>query len=384
MANLAPRQALPDELRGFALLGIILVNAPFIGLSISGFVRPEHTSLLDRVAEFIVVALFQGKFYLLFSFLFGYSAHLILGKGGRTGAFVMRLIGLAVLGCLHALLFFVGDILLSYAFLGFFLIFAQRWSNRRLIVAAGTATGFALLWMVALALIMLDPLYADLAAEPDTFMAYDAAMKTGSFVTTVIARFEVWPDVLFALGTLNWGFALACFFLGMLAGRYRLLAAPDPQARLWRWARRLGLIIGLPLNLLSAWLVSGPGSVGGVGIDASSMIGVFIGFCAAPLLSVAYVGLFVWVRVRFSAVFALFRTAGRMSLTLYIGESVLLALLFCGWGAGLFGTLGAAAVLLAAVAVWALLEVLAKIWLRCAEQGPLEALLRRWCRLGQG
>jgi len=63
----APRETLPDELRGLALLGIILVNAPFLGQSIAGFVRSVETTICDRAAEFIVIALFQGKFYLIFS-----------------------------------------------------------------------------------------------------------------------------------------------------------------------------------------------------------------------------------------------------------------------------------------------------------------------------
>jgi uncharacterized protein len=72
-----------------------------------------------------------------------------------------------------------------------------------------------------------------------------------------------------------------------------------------------------------------------------------------------------------------------MSLTGYIGESVILSLIFCGYGLGYFGELGAATVLMIAIGTWLLLELGAKVWLSFARQGPLETILRAGTRLGQ-
>jgi uncharacterized protein len=69
-----------------------------------------------------------------------------------------------------------------------------------------------------------------------------------------------------------------------------------------------------------------------------------------------------------------------VSLTIYLGESVLLCVIFCGWGFGLFGTLGAAAATGVAIGCWALLAVLASLWLRRFAQGPLEWLVGRWTK----
>jgi uncharacterized protein len=67
-----------------------------------------------------------------------------------------------------------------------------------------------------------------------------------------------------------------------------------------------------------------------------------------------------------------------MSLTGYLGESILLSLIFCGYGLGLFGQFGAASVLLIAIAVWLLLDLFAKSWQHFFQYGPFEQLLRAW------
>jgi uncharacterized protein len=72
------------------------------------------------------------------------------------------------------------------------------------------------------------------------------------------------------------------------------------------------------------------------------------------------------------------RDGGRASLTLYLSESIVLCVLFCGWGFGLFGRLGAGAVTLIAIGVYLLLELAIRLWLRHFRQGPFEWLLAQW------
>ena len=124
MGNSA-RQHFPDEVRGLALMGILWVNVPYLAISAQGFDRAINGSVWDQAIEFLVAAVFQTKFYLLFSFLFGYSAHLILSRSSSWHVFARRLVGLAILGLLHAVFFFAGDILLTYALLGISLFFAN-------------------------------------------------------------------------------------------------------------------------------------------------------------------------------------------------------------------------------------------------------------------
>ncbi|HEV8013187.1 MAG TPA: hypothetical protein VGP34_03825, partial [Pontimonas sp.] len=118
------RDIAPDVLRGFALWGIILVNVSYFSTSVDSGVTAEGVqSAGDAVAAFLVFVLGQGKFYLIFSFLFGYSAHYVLGnqETGRT-RWVTRSLGLIALGLAHASLLFIGDILFLYGILALLLL----------------------------------------------------------------------------------------------------------------------------------------------------------------------------------------------------------------------------------------------------------------------
>ena len=152
-----PRQEFADELRGFALLGIIFVNAPFLGISADGFTADSVLAWYDRAAAFAVIALAQAKFYLLFAFLFGYSMHFIVKEDGATSVrrFRRRLLGLGVLGIAHAAFLFVGDILFLYAVLGVTLIWMRRLSDRVVMRVAVLAGIVWLLLLTALPLAVM-------------------------------------------------------------------------------------------------------------------------------------------------------------------------------------------------------------------------------------
>jgi uncharacterized protein len=376
------RQTFPDQLRGLALLGIVLVNVPFVGASLWGFGAVGGVSA--QAAEVAVTVVAQGKFYLIFAFLFGYSATFML-RGEEAPArrrsrrrWARRLVGLGVLGIAHALLFFVGDILVLYAVLGAVLLVAHRWGDRVLLAVAAAVAALTAAWFAVLVVLA--------AAAPtggggfDT-SAYDAAML-GTFPETVAARWSVYPGVLAGLGlVLNGGLSLVMFLVGFVAGRHRLLADPAARPELWRAARRWGLLVGVPGALAAGLLVAGPTEPAAAAAHQESaryLAGILLGFVTAPALSAGYVGTLAALAARRPRALDAFAPAGRMSLTLYIGESVLLAAVFCGWGLGLFGRLDPRAVLAVGVAAWLVLDVAAHLWLRVFRQGPLEYLLRWW------
>jgi len=118
------RDTYPDVLRGFALLGIAVVNIPL--LAIDPVLNNEGADLnafSNASTAFVVAALFQAKFYLLFSFLFGYSAHYVIKDSKENrGRWVGRSIGLILLGFFHFSLLFFGDILFLYGALGLLLL----------------------------------------------------------------------------------------------------------------------------------------------------------------------------------------------------------------------------------------------------------------------
>ncbi|MCF8530480.1 MAG: hypothetical protein K9G69_04210, partial [Candidatus Nanopelagicales bacterium] len=126
------RESLPDRLRGIALLGIVVVNAAFLGISTTGYTQSSVDGAANLVTAFLVVALAEGKFYLLFSFLFGYSASFILRDNSAPNRrrYLRRLFALFIFGLAHAIFFFIGDILITYSILGVLLFAVSRTSDR--------------------------------------------------------------------------------------------------------------------------------------------------------------------------------------------------------------------------------------------------------------
>jgi uncharacterized protein len=376
-----PRQEFADELRGFALLGIIFVNAPFLGISAEGLTADSVHAWYDRAAAFAVVAFAQAKFYLLFAFLFGYSMHFIVKDEGVTSVrrFRRRLLGLGLLGIAHAALLFVGDILFLYAVLGLTLTWMRRLSDRmvlRVAVFAGIA------W-----LLLLTSLPMAVMAEPGGSLsdeewivagqAFNQAMREGGFIEATAARVSFWPLASSTIFLLNGLGVLGAFALGLVAGRRSLLARPELHRPLWQAGLRWGLSSGLCLGFLSAWLVVGPGAeVGSWGLRETA--GIAIGFAGAPLLSWGYVSVLATIHASGMQTLAIFRPAGRMSLRSYIGESLILSIVFCAYGLGLFGKLNAGAVSALALGTWIVLDLLAKATQSRWASGPLENLLRRF------
>lgn len=369
-----------DEIRGVALLGIAVVNVPFLGLSSAGFTAASVAAPLDRFVAMLVVAFAQAKFYLLFSFLFGYSLSYFVDpdRPESMRALRRRLFGLGAIGVAHAWLFFVGDILFAYAVLGSILPWLARRPDRAVLRVA--AIGLVV-WLALLAAVV-----AGASAEPAArrqalamFEAWDHVFAHGSFMQVAGARMAMWPDVLLLIGVLNGPAVVAMFCIGLVAGRRRLLAHPAAAAALWRRGALLALAVGLPGGLVSAWLSMGPG-VDPARPDARQLAGVAIGFVTAPALSWGYLAALAWLHERVPRLLAPFRPAGRMSLSGYVGESVLLSFVFCGYGLGWFAKVGAAPAVAIAVAAWVVLDVLARGWHGVAQRGPMESALRWWTR----
>jgi uncharacterized protein len=373
--SLQKRQALPDQLRGFALLGIIVVNMPFLAVSNIGVWELQLSNLSDKVVAFLIVALARGKFYLLFAFLFGYSLTLILKSRSTasTNKYLRRLAGLALLGAGHAYLFFIGDILMSYALLGLVLLLFIGRSTRTVLFASAFSY---LIGLALLALLFFETRGAETSAGGfiTNPIALDEAIK-GSFLDSVAARANFLPEALLVQLVINCFPALSMFLLGLAAGRIGLLSDPTKHIRLWRSCVIVGIFVGLPAGITSAWLALVPEDPNGV----YGLAGVVIGFALAPALSAGYVGTIALLSHRRFMSYA--EPAGRMSLTGYLGESILLAAIFCGWGLGLFGILSLSQALLVALGVWIALELFAKQWLHRFTYGPFEWILRSWSNL---
>ncbi len=375
-APLAPteREHAVDVLRGLALLGIVIVNMEFYAQpALSGWF--EVTGGLDGAARWLSIAVFQAKSYLVFSLLFGYGLGIQLARSAASGAplgrrYARRMVGLFVLGSLHAVLLFAGDILMAYAVLGALLWPLRRVAERELLFVAGALAAVTVVTAVLLG--ATTAAGGGLAAGiPDTSAAV-RAIAEGSLGEQIGQRLSDLGYSQIIAFFVQGPMVAAAFLVGLLFARRGLLA--DPAAHRASLARltRLCLPVGVIGSALAATLIVVGGGVAGEGA------GLLLQVLAAPFSSLGYVaGIALLVGAgRLARPFARVAAAGRMSLTVYLGESIVAMLLFTGVGFGLYGEVDPAVGLLIAFATWLGFLVFAAVWWRAFRFGPFEWLLR--------
>ncbi|MEV6317810.1 DUF418 domain-containing protein [Streptomyces sp. NPDC051776] len=371
-----------DALRGFALLGILLVNVQMMAGLYAGLagVDPSATGA-DQAVAWIVTALVAMKFYLLFSFLFGYSFTLQVRAAQRDGAafaprHLRRVLGLSLLGLTHAVLLFVGDILMTYAVLGLLLYAFRNAAPRRALIAAIWLTG-------VLGAVLLGAGLLTAAGGPGTAgdgSTSDVTAQLSGLVTSyrggpgavVQANLRRLPDALSS--DLVFAAALfAAFLAGLAAGRRDVLARAAAHRPLLIRILRHGLVIGLPGGVVMAVCRNGP-------LDSGrwSLIGTAVGVLTSPALTAAYAcGLLLLLRTppgaRLAAALA---PAGRLALTNYLTQSLVMALVFTGYGLGLYGRAGTATAVAGCLALYATQLALSAWLVRSTRYGPAEWLLR--------
>lgn len=374
-----------DALRGFALLGILLTNVQVF----SGYVFRSALSdppalvaaALDPALSLLAHALIDGKFYCLFSFLFGLGIALQMRQAEAKGATAIpmlrrRLGWLLLFGFAHGVLIWGGDILTVYAVFGFALLWFRNLSQRALLIAALFFLALPVLAYLAMhAVQMGDPLAGDPATPPSQGLVgkLARAMATGDYADVVQSN-----AVFYAGGWIRRAVRLALprifgmFLLGVWAARIGLPALRDAQRPLLRRWLLWGLLLGLPLNF--GFAVIGANNAlfptGGKGLLA-----ILLASAGMPLLCVGYVAVFaLYWRLRADSLLV---AAGRTAFSHYLGQSVVCVALFYGIGLGLFGSVSYGVALLLAVAVFVALAWCGRRWLRRHPQGPMEALWRR-------
>lgn len=377
-----------DSLRGLALLGICLANFP--EFSLYTFLHDNVTAAMpaagiDRIVKYLQYILIDGKFYTMFSLLFGMGFSIILSNTMRTSAnglrvFYRRMALLLIIGALHLMLLWSGDILMLYALLGFLLPLFRRVSDRGLLLTSAT------LILLPIALDALKTLYHLEPSAPAIRLQQYFCTKYG--ITTDnfaywLKKADNYPDVLrflvqgafvriqeFIDGNRPFK-VMGLFLLGFYLGRNRLYAQPEEHKTLLRQISLYGAVTGLPASALYALSALNGHPWGLVAHSALYALGVF------PLgLAYMSAACLWYLRHKENALFKILAAPGRMALTNYIGQSLCGMLLFYGTGFGLGARLGLASVTMIALAVYLAETLFSLIWLRFCRFGPLEWLWR--------
>ena len=371
-----------DVLRGLSVLGILLINI----LSFAGYHQIRGTGTVDRAVVLFVKFIAQAKFYTLFSFLFGWGAAVQMARAAQRGRrfaplYVRRLLSLLLIGLLHAIFIWSGDILVTYAILGFLLLLFRTRSDKTLLVAA--------------TICLLIPVAISTPGPAETFReAYAQAteslrqeMMVGHY-SNVYGEGNYLEATLHRVRELRYGYSgaiywaphvLGMFLLGLYAGRRRIFHNIPRHPPFFRKVMWWGLILGLPLNLVFVLVLGWPTLVPPAYYDLATRGARTIGgsaLCLSYISAVVLLFHYRQPRSRWRRMLHSLAPVGRTALSNYLLQSVVCTLVFYGYGLGLYRKLGAAITPILAIIVYRAQVALSNWWLQRFQFGPVEWLWR--------
>lgn len=382
------RFAILDILRGFALVGIAVANFPEFALFT--FLKPDAvaampTAWADRWVRFLQYVFVDGKFYTIFSLLFGIGFSIIISNAMRRGAsgfriFYRRMAILLGFGFVHLMFIWSGDILMLYALMGMLLPLFRNCSDRTLLSWAAVllfvpviidfACEFAGVSLSA-GVVRLQQHYCAKYGITDDNFAYwlrDADSYGGVFqflVQGALVRVQEFVD-----GN-RYFKVMGLFLIGFCIGRRRMYAHTVMRRRMLRRVALAGCFAGLPLSVVYAWSAVNGHPWGNAAHSLLYFVSVYIvGFAYVAAICLVY------NRHPRARVFSLFSAPGRMALTNYIGQSVWGMAIYYGIGLGLGASMGLSLVVPVAVGVWLVEALFSLLWLRLFNFGPLEWIWR--------
>ncbi|PAE07109.1 hypothetical protein CHI12_12660 [Terribacillus saccharophilus] len=365
-----------DAARGAAILGIFMVNAPSFGSPyyMPGIDSPEWDSPLDTFLLGGIDIFFQASFYTLFSILFGFGMQLIFDSRKRDGIkpgwfLSRRMLVLLGLGAIHAFLIWHGDILFTYAIIGLLLIpflYTPRWVLLTMIpvlLVPGLLFNLLSVWLASLADLDIGQLMFNMSDIQSKIAAYG----NGTYIDILQQNQMDWSTNSGVLGIISGIFTLLpLMMLGTYLARVKLFHDPVANRRKLIWFTAITgflflvfkagpYLIGAPL-----WLTIIQDSIGG---PASAL------FYLSVITLVANRPVFIWIARQLSYV-------GRMSLSNYLFQSVLMFVLFYGIGFGLYAEFSLLGFVCFVIGVFVIQVVLSRVWFRYFTFGPIEWLWR--------
>ena len=388
------RAAILDVLRGLALMGVLLDN--IFGFTGYGYSSEEQMKAFPTYYPDITLGLLElvfinGKFYSLFSLLFGIGFSVILIRNEQKSlnplpVFYRRLFLLACFGAAHLFLLWEGDILFLYAMIGCLLPLFRKCSDKTLIT-----------WAVILIAspILIDLVKVLLHVKTGAFLeelAFKIDEKNGitkdNFSTYLSKPGSGWKE------WRNWqasGFlyrysylietnripkVLGMFLLGFCAGRKMMYANLDQYVPLFKKIKRWGFIIGIPASFAHVYFMfKGKGIPDPMGLATTT----FYALSVVPL-SLAYTSTIClfWLRTNGNSRLRILAPVGRMALTNYLMQTISCITIFYGVGFGLGGNIGPTFFVPIALCIYTLQIIYSNWWFKHFNYGPLEWIWRQW------
>lgn len=400
----SPRYLELDAMRGFAVMGILLMNIVGFAMPDMAYFSPAiygGTETPDAIAWALSFIFVDGKMRGLFTLLFGASMMLVIDRAEATGqnpakVHYARMGWLALFGLLHFFLLWFGDILFLYASIGCIAFFMADFKPAKLY-------RIALLIYVAGFVVYAGMMGSLLYLEQQVALPNPSAMQVGQFNDAMkdfkvsakdtadkialyqsgfldIAKHKLSESTFSPLASIlqNIMETLPFMMIGMGLFKQGFFTGQWQPIEYRRWGVLLSVIGALLLlpQMIYLWQS---------GFDLLLMLNANLAWSMPSrlLMTVGYAALMIMLIQKFAGSGWMHRVAavGRAAFTNYLGTSIVMTFIFYGWGLGLFGQIGRAELYLFVVGMWVAMLIWSKPWLTRFRYGPLEWLWRSLARL---
>ena len=377
-----------DTVRGFALFGVLLVNVFVFQVSLNSIaagISPLTASLeiypvVDKIIASAIHLLAEGKFYTIFSFLFGLGFSIFISRAEEKGydsrsLFKRRMFSLFCFGLLNFIFIWWGDILHVYALGGLLLLFFRNKKIKSLLQWAIGLFAFSTLISLFMASSPLMIKSLELSELQGVMESTGTIYQKGSFLELLglrvgIESFLILGHLLFILPK-----TLGMFLLGITAGRLKIFSDPEKKGvidGIWKFAGVMGLL-SLVIKLFSGYPVLGEGN-----FFQNPFIYTLFFELGTIFLSLFYISsvLKLLRRPFWEKILSPLQWVGRMALTNYLLQCLICSFVFYGYGLGYMGEMRSSSLLLFTLFLFALQIFFSSLWFKNYQMGPLEWLWR--------
>ena len=353
-----------DALRGFALLGVLFANVPYSD-------DPSIVGAFNETLGFLFNLLISKKFITIFSILFGFGFYIQMSRAEKSGVhfksyFLKRMALLFLIGTIHCFVLWNGDIIMSYAFGGVFLLLIRNWSIKKTVVLAivfnVVITGIVFIGNSALEWQVYDYDYALALVHPTT-NSYWEYLRVNAIMAPWLNFLKDMPITLV--------YTFGNMLIGVILGKLDFFRLPIKLKKIANGMILLGFTVGLTASYFFHLVMSGQ-----LELDIPLLWVPFVLAAGMVIHALGYITLFVRLYQNgfFKKILQEYKYVGKTALTNYISQSVFYLFVFfhCTNSFELFGKVSRAETYVIALLFFILQSVLSQLWLKRHEQGPIE------------
>lgn len=380
--NKTPRIEVIDALRGFAVMAILLVH------SLEHFIfpvyptdSPEWLNILDNGTLNVVFSLFAGKSYAIFALLFGFTFYIQCHNQEKKGKdfgyrFLWRLVLLVGFATINAAFFPAGDVLLLFSIVGIVLFLVRKWSDKAILITAIFFLLQPIEWYHYL-MSLFDPSYTlpDLGVNA-MYQEVAEYTKAGNFWNFIAGNVTLGQkaSLFWAIGAGRFLQTAGLFLMGLYIGRKELFVTTDSHLRFWIKTLIVAAICFAPLYSLKELIMQSESDI--VKQTVGTAFDMWQKFAFTFVLVASFV--ILYQKEKFRKAVTNLRFYGKMSLTNYISQSIMGAIIYFPFGFYLAPYCGYTVSLIIGIILFLLQVRFCKWWLSKHKQGPLESVWHKW------